>query len=81
MYVGTQICFQIESIVKSTTKDVTNNRMLQNEKGIECETRKREVENTKVGRFGRFMKLLEVKAHYHEFEVCHVSSWVRIIMN
>ena len=53
---GTQICFQIESIVKSSTKDVTNNRMLQNEKGIECETRKREVENTKVGRFGRFMK-------------------------
>ncbi len=56
MYVGTQIRFQIDYIVKSSTKDVTNNRMLQNEKGIECKTRKREVENTKVGRFGRFMK-------------------------
>ena len=28
-----------------------------------------------------FMKLLEVKVHYHEIEVWHMSSWSRRIMN
>ena len=42
----------------------------------ECETRRREVENTKTAWFGRFMKLLKVKVHYHEIQVCHMSSWV-----
>ena len=31
--------------------------------------------------FRRFRKLLEVKVHYHEIEVCHTSSRFRRIMN
>ena len=31
--------------------------------------------------FGKFMKLLEVKVHCHEFEVCHMSSRFIRIMN
>ena len=31
--------------------------------------------------FGTFLKLLEVKIHYHEIEVCHMFRRFRRIMN
>jgi hypothetical protein len=40
-----------------------------------------EVQEDLWNRFERFMKLLKVKVHYHEIEVCHMSSLFRRIMN
>lgn len=55
----------------------------------ECETRRQEVEISKNhklwkdlwNQFGGFMRLLEVKVHYHKIEECHMSSWLGRIMN
>ena len=46
-----------------------------------CETRRRKIENTKIKNWlERFMKFLEVKVHYHEIEVHHMSSRFRRFM-
>ena len=50
------------------------------QEGKEYEMRKREVEDMTNAWFGRFMKLLEVKVHYHEIEVYHVSSWFQTLI-
>jgi hypothetical protein len=86
--VGTQICFQIDSIVGPSTKILTNYWMLWDKK---AKNAKWGGEKLRVwdslgledlwNWFGRFTKLLEVKVHYHEIEVCHMSSRFRRIMN
>ena len=60
---------------------------MNNEKAKKCEMRRQRVENTKTTKckriyeIERFMKFLEVEVHYHEFEMCHMSSRFRRIMN
>ena len=57
--------------------------------GKECETRETRsskyknhiVQKDLWNWFGRFMKLLEVKVHYHDIEVYHMSSRFYRIMN
>ena len=46
-----------------------NNEMTKNMKQGGEKLRIRKPQSAK-----RFMKLLEVKAHYHEIEVCHMSN-------
>ena len=53
--------------------------------GKKYETRRREVEKLRLWKphiVKRFMKLLELKVHYHEIEaLCHKSSWFEKIVN
>ena len=43
--------------------------------------RKPQVQKDLQNQLERFMKFLEVKVHYHEIEVCHLSSRFRKTMN
>ena len=72
-------------LTRLLSKDGTNGTNEQQE-GKECQMRRQEVKNMKGARifmtwFGIFLKLLEVKVHYHEIEVCHMSCWFRTTMN
>ena len=71
---GTQIHFQINSIVRSSTKVFTNNHMLHNEK---AKNAKRESEKLKNKL--RIREPLDLKSHKiakgkGPLEVCHMSN-------
>ena len=84
------VCFYLwDNVMKDQRKINTNaigfqvntKRRGTNEQqeGKEYESRRWEVENTKIQKdiwnwLGRFMKLLEVKVHCHEIEVCHTCQ-------
>ena len=91
LYVGTQSRFQIDSIVRPSTKTMFGGSHHQPDvakrEGKECKIRRQEIENTRTNWFeifmkfiGKIMKLLYVKVHYHEIDVCHMSIGLRIII-
>ena len=54
---------------------------MQNKEARNWEYKNHTMQNDLWNLFGIFMKLLEVKTHYHEIEVCRMWSQFRRIMN